>query len=238
MRKLLIILTLLSIPVFLFGQNTTKMNSIKRSTDYIYAEATMENAEEAYEVATDLLLIQVREYVAESEVHTGRTIRFEDIRNFVDSLHISRGDMMKTFLYVKKSDIPGGEKLTLPVQDNVKVETVAPKKPEIPHTSTSDATLKLEVSWQQDVIDRLLTAGSYSEARAVLSRLKSEFKIKKTGPMMECKNPAEVYLLVGKEGSLVTVLGPGEDSRTDFKSLTKTSDTYDGYDKVWFTFSK
>lgn len=34
------------------------------------------------------------------------------------------------------------------------------------------------------------------------------------------------------------VLGPGGTSRTDFKSLRKTSDNYNGYDKYWFKFSK
>ena len=65
MKKLLIILGILAMQFPVFGQNTKKMNSIKRSPMYLYAEATMENAAEAYEVANDLLLIQIREYAAE-----------------------------------------------------------------------------------------------------------------------------------------------------------------------------
>jgi len=56
--------------------------------------------------------------------------------------------------------------------------------------------------------------------------------------MAACKNPEEVFLLIGKDSAVVTVLGPGSTSRTDFKSLSKTTDNYNGYDKVWFIFSK
>lgn len=252
MKKLLIILGILAMQFPVFGQNTKKMNSIKRSPMYLYAEATMENAADAYEVANDLLLIQIREYAAERKALDGKDIIIKDIQGRQDSLQISRGDMVKVFLYVKKSDIQGVDNVTLvqnaghqepeapngniPVQSNVVPAAVEPETVSPP--AASDASLKLEAAWQQNVIDQLLSAGSYSGARSILSRLKAEFKIKKTGPMVECKTPAEVYLLVGKGGSVVTVLGPGAGSRTDFKELKKTSDSYDGYDKVWFTFSK
>lgn len=217
------------------GQNTKKMNSIKRSPMYLYAEATMENAAEAYEVANDLLLIQIREYAAERKALDGKDIIIKDIQGRQDSLQISRGDMVKVFLYVKKSDIQGVENVTL-MQNAAQPQTEAPKTVSTP--AASDASLKLETHWQQSVIDQLLSSEGYYNARSLLARLKAEFKIKRFGPMTECKNPSEVFLLVGKGGSVVTVLGPGAGSRTDFKELKKTSDSYDGYDKVWFTFSK
>lgn len=252
MKKLLIILGIVAMQFPVFGQNTKKMNSIKRSPMYLYAEATMENAAEAYEVANDLLLIQIREYAAERKALDGKDIIIKDIQGRQDSLQISRGDMVKVFLYVKKSDIQGVDNVTL-VQTAAQPQTEAPKgnvlvqsnvvpvNPEPETVSTpaaSDASLKLETHWQQSVIDQLLSSGGYYNARSLLARLKAEFKIKRFGPMTECKNPSEVFLLVGKGGSVVTVLGPGAGSRTDFKELKKTSDSYDGYDKVWFTFSK
>ena len=102
----------------------------------------------------------------------------------------------------------------------------------------TDTSLILETQWQQNVVDQLLSAESYSKAKSILARSRTEFKIKKTGPMETCKNPAEVFLLIGKNSAVVTVLGPGSSSRTDFKTLSKTSDNYNGYDKVWFIFSK
>lgn len=281
MRRLLFIVTMLTAVVPVWGQNTKKMNSIKRNPLYLYAEATMETASEAYEVANDLLLIEVKEYTDSKKSFRDKDVLIRDIQSQQDSLQIRRGEMVKVFLYVKKSNILDAENVTLVEKNSAagKTETPDTEKAEIPDTKktekgtstavtetvakeepaavheaapTSDPitvpaereatvenpSLKLEAAWQQEVVDQLLSAASYSEARTVLSRLKAEFKIKKTGPMATCKHPEEVFLLIGKDSAVVTVLGPGSTSRTDFKSLSKTSDNYDGYDKVWFIFSK
>lgn len=265
MKRLLFIVTMLTAVVPVWGQNTKKMNSIKRNPLYLYAEATMETASEAYEVANDLLLIEVKEYTDSKKSFRDKDVLIRDIRGHQDSLQIRRGEMVKVFLYVKKSNILDAENITL-VEKNSAAE-----KAEIPDTNKTEKgtsttatetvteaapapapvtvpaereatvenpSLKLESAWQQDVVDQLLSSASYSEARTVLSRLKAEFKIKKTGPMATCKNPEDVFLLIGKDSVVVTVLGPGGTSRTDFKSLSKTSDNYNGYDKIWFTFSK
>lgn len=264
---------MLTAVVPVWGQNTKKMNSIKRNPLYLYAEATMETASEAYEVANDLLLIEVKEYTDSKKAFRDKDVLIRDIRGHQDSLQIRRGEMVKVFLYVKKSNILDAENITLveknsaaekaEIPDTNKTEkgtsttateTVTEAEPSAVHeaapapvpvtvpaereATVENPSLKLESAWQQEVVDQLLSSASYSEARTVLSRLKAEFKIKKTGPMATCKNPEEVFLLIGKDSVVVTVLGPGGTSRTDFKSLSKTSDNYNGYDKIWFTFSK
>lgn len=257
MKRLLLIVAALSAVLTSWGQNTKKMNSIKRSTQYIYAEATMETAAEAFDVANDLLLIQIREYAESKKAFRDKDILIRDIQEQRDSLQIHRGDMVKVFLYVKKSNIINVDNATY--MDNTSVEenneyvleATTTESNTTPVTTTdkqgttktetetaADTSLRLESQWQQNVVDQLLSAGSYSNARSILARFKAEFKIKKTGPMETCKNPAEVFLLIGKNSAVVTVLGPGGTSRTDFKSLSKTSDNYNDYDKVWFIFSK
>lgn len=262
MKRLLLIVAALSAVITSWGQNSKKMNSIKRSTQYIYAEATMENAEEAFDVANDLLLIQVKEYAESKKAFRDKDILIRDIQEQRDSLQIHRGDMVKVFLYVKKSNILNVDNATY--MDNTSTEeennenvleattaesntttVTTSDKQSTTETKTkteikteADTSLKLESQWQQNVVDQLLSAESYSNARSILARFKAEFKVKKTGPMETCKNPSEVFLLIGKNAAVVTVLGPGGTSRTDFKSLSKTSDDYNGYDKVWFIFSK
>ena len=252
MKKIILIFSVLALTVPLLGQNTKKMNSIKRNPFYLYAEATMETAEEAFEVANDLLLIQIKEYASTSAFLKDKDVLIKNIRSQQDSLQIRRGDMVKVFLYVKKTDLQAVDNVTLlenasapqketaPGEVSVESNVATPPTPEqaSPQTGVADASLKLEAAWQQAVIDNLLSAGSYSEARAMLSRLKAEFKIKKTGPVESARDISEVYLLIGKNGNVETVLGPGRDSRTDFKALQKTSSSFEGYDKVWFTFAK
>ena len=102
-----------------------------------------------------------------------------------------------------------------------------------------DASLKLQVAWQQNVVDQLLGAESFPAAKALISRMKAEYKIKKTGPLATCKNPAECYMLVGKDGKVETVLGPGSSTRTDFRTLTSAPATLPAnMDIIWFTFAK
>ena len=252
MKRILSIAALLCAVSIAWGQNTKKMNSIKRSAQYIYAEATMETTKEAFEVANDLLLIQVKEYAASKKAFRDNDILVRNIQSQQDSLQIRRGPMVKVFLYVKKSDVLNVDNVVLvdntssgkndeeAVTVNVKETPTATSAnaPAEQDSAEGDTSLRLGTSWQQAVIDQLLSAGSYSEARSILARLKAEFKIKKTGPMETCGNPEEVFILVGKNSSVDTVLGPGGTSRTDFKSLRKTSDNYTGYDTYWFKFSK
>lgn len=59
------------------------------------------------------------------------------------------------------------------------------------NAAAGDPSLKLEVAWQQEVVDKLLSAASYSEARSILTRLKAEFKIKRPAQW----NHAEILLM-------------------------------------------
>ncbi len=125
-----------------WGQGTKKINSIKRSSQYLYAEATMPTAAEALEVANDLLLIQVKEYAGNKKGFEDKDILIRNISSARDSVQLRRGDMVKVFLYVKKSDIQTADNATLlaaapaekpqeaaPVQGNVeKVSLPTPEE--------------------------------------------------------------------------------------------------------------
>lgn len=253
-RILTCLLALLLAGTLAWSQGTKKINSIKRSSQYLYAEATMPTAAEALEVANDLLLIQVKEYAGGKKAFEDKDILIRNISSARDSVQLRRGDMVKVFLYVKKSDIQTADNATLlaadtaeksqetpAVQGNVeKVSLPAPeeKAPEaVP--GHEDTSLKLEVAWQQHAVDQLLGAESFSAAKALLSRMKAEYKIKKTGPLATCKNPAESFMLIGKDGKVQTVLGPGGDTRTDFRTLTSAPASLPANaDIIWFIFAK
>ena len=249
-RLLTCLLALLMVSVMTWGQGTKKINSIKRSTQYLYAEATMPTAAEALEVANDLLLIQVKEYAGSKKGFEDKDILIRNISSARDSVQLRRGDMVKVFLYVKKSDIQTAENATLlapekpqeaPVPGNVEKVVLPEPEEKAPEAvpGHEDASLKLQVAWQQNVVDQLLGAESFPAAKALISRMKAEYKIKKTGPLATCKNPAECYMLVGKDGKVETVLGPGSSTRTNFRTLTSAPATLPAHmDIIWFTFAK
>ena len=252
-RILTCLCALLLVSVMAWSQGAKRINSIKRSSQYLYAEATMPTAAEALEVANDLLLIQIKEYTGSKKAFEDKDILIRNINSSRDSVQLRRGDMIKVFLYVKKSDIQTAENATLlaaaapekpqeaPVPGNVEKVVLPEPEEKAPEAAPGkeDASLKLELAWQQNVVDQLLGATSFSSAKALLSRMKAEYKIKKTGPLSTCKNPAECFMLIGKDGKVETVLGPGSSTRTDFRTLTSAPATLPAHmDIIWFTFAK
>lgn len=249
-KKLIVVLTFLLAAVPGFSQKSQSVNSIKRNSQYLYAEATMETVEDAYDVAKELLVGSVKDYASGKKAFRDKNILVKDIASRCDSIQLRRGEMYKVFLYVKKSDI-------IDVAENVTVIGEAPgvlepqreQKEQAAATTIvstpvvkdkdGDPSLRLPVAWQQDVIDRLLAASSYDEARAQVSRLRAESKIKRAGPEKTCRDRSAAFWLVGRDGQVVTVLGPGAGERTDFRNLSKTTLTdYSGMDLYWFTLAK
>lgn len=161
MKRILSIAALLCAVSIAWGQNTKKMNSIKRSAQYIYAEATMETTKEAFEVANDLLLIQVKEYAASKKAFRDNDILVRNIQSQQDSLQIRRGPMVKVFLYVKKSDVLNVDNVVLvdntssgkndeeAVTVNVKETPTATSAnaPAEQDSAEGDTSLRLGTSW-------------------------------------------------------------------------------------------
>lgn len=248
-RLITCLVALFLVTVMAWSQGTKKINSIKRSNQYLYAEATMPTQAEAFEVANDLLLIQVKEYAGSKKAFDDKDILIRNINSARDSVQLRRGEMVKVFLYVKKSDIQTAENVTLLSGGGAsKPEEIVPgnvekveleRAPEEKTSSAQNISLRLESAWQQNAVDQLLSAGSFAAAKAMLARMKAEYKIKNTGPLSSCRRPAESFMLVGKDGKVQTVLGPGADTRTDFRTLTSVPATLPGEaDIIWFTFAK
>lgn len=266
-RKILLLAVLLAASVTLVGQNTKKMNTIKMDLQYLYSEATMDTAQEAFDMAKSLLLVNAKEYLDSEKIQKSKDEITRILDEKQDSLMMKRADIFKVFLYVKKEDVagtgsPAVEPAPTPAPEAASAAAPAAQAPAVPAGgpayavnpsvqpspaaqpqplagASGDASLKLSVAWQQDVIDRLLAASSFGEAKARLNRFKAEFKIKKTGPLATAKDISTVFLLVGLGDGSVTVLGPNEGGRTDFSSLTKVSALPEGSrEAAWFTFAK
>lgn len=241
-----------------FAQGSKLVNSIKRNSQYLYAEATMDTVNDAYDVAKELLINNIKEYASDKKAFRDKDILVRDIASHCDSIQLRRGEMYKVFLYVNKDNILEvednvtliGERPAEPVvlpKDNTVVSETASMHEEVPvqkqepveKAPERDSSLDLSIPWQQDVIDRLLAAPSYEQAKAMVSRFRAESKIKRAGPEETCRDRSASFWLVGYNGEVVTVLGPGSGERTDFNNQTKsTLEYYSGLDLYWFTLAK
>ena len=83
-----------------------KINTIKKSSSYIYAEATLDNEQDALDLAQELLYQRINEYIATKK-------KFKDAKEAVvinqnyasEQIKLPRGNMFRAFMYVKKSDV-------------------------------------------------------------------------------------------------------------------------------------
>lgn len=209
------------------AQNTSKeINDIKRNESYLYAEATDQDAEKAFGMARDLLISFMVEY-AQGQ----RELSDEDhelIKNNVNRLQrmqMPRGTQHRVFVYIAKADVLSAEAPAMPPQ-------AKPLGQSLPKAAPG--------TWQEKVINDLLACETLYQGKVMLNRLKAEYRVKRTGYMSSCPDPAACYLLVGDaEGNLKTVLGPGDGQRTNLR--TKSADTLDNYDAqtaIWFQLAK
>lgn len=108
---------------------------------------------------------------------------------------------------------------------------------------TADSnSMRLSVPWQQTAIEDILKKTSLTEVVALLNRLKAEYKVKRMGTYNESKNAALSFWVIcenDSNSSLITVLGPGTDSRVNFKTMQHDSlGNYSGKNAMWFDFAK
>ena len=219
--------------------NSKKINKIKRDSQYLYAEATTKDANEAYETALELLNGFIDEYVqSKKKYNSSENIIIKDVRSHYEQIQMQRGDLTRVFVYVKKSDIIPADNST--IRENV-------GKKEEPDTDVSveehlegDASLRLEKAWQQEIVDQLLACNTIVEAKSLLNRRKAEYKVKRIGTPDSCRNKETCFWVIGDEsGKLLTVLGKGSDKRTNFKTLELDSlENYSNAKAIWFTMSE
>lgn len=138
---------------------------------------------------------------------------------------------------VKKKEEKEESKKEEKQEETVLVSTVEPVN--TPPVANGDQSLRLAKSWQQDAIDELLACSNVTEARAKMNRLRIGLKIKRFGSADSCKNPEKCFWLIfNEQEQVVTILGPGTDSRTNFRSLTKDNlKNYTGQGAIWFTLA-
>lgn len=225
--------------ITLFAQDVSvadKINAIKLDTkNYIYAEATMEKSEEAFDVATELLENYIREYaLKDNSFKLKDTVVVRNIARKSYRLQMRRGEMYRAFVYVKRNDVmPASNGIVLAKEDKKDIKTdVIQVMPPTPQKGSLEV---LEKS-RQETIDKLINSGTAENAYAMLSDLKIQNKIISFGMPKDCKDASQSYWLIAdKQGKVITVLGKGNSERTNFKE--KRLDSLSNYHDIaiWFT---
>lgn len=261
MKKLIVLTIALIMASTVMGQSVSKqINDIKRSKQYISAEATMETEEQAYALAEELLAKSISEYVADKkDLKQAANVIVKDVAGKAEKLQMKRGEMARVFLYVKKNDIIAADNTRVLVQPNNTAAKETEKKKGEEKSKTARASdsspdlvstvedIKGDApsdvaagSWQVKAINELLACESLAEAQKKLEEMKTDMQVKRYGAPATCRNPEKCcWLIFDEQQNIVTVLGEGSDSRINHK--TQQADklsNYKDHNAIWFMLAK
>ena len=192
-------MTSLLIGISTFAQESPlkQINQIKRDNSYLYAEATMENADDALDVARELLMKQVLEYVESNpKLSQSKDVIVKNVNANSASLSMKRGPMFRIFVYVKKSDIEGVRNATalntIDGTSKVVVEQPVPPIPVPEKPAKVVEQLQPKVDAAPVVKKEEPVAEKQPIAKADSPKEKKQFEAKVDASVEEKKQPASM----------------------------------------------
>lgn len=106
-----------------------QMNELKRSGDYVYAEASAPSESDAKSACDALIKIEVSKFLASQNADTGNEI-VKNISNYNRKYLVQpRGDMTRAFGYIAKTDIAAAGNITPVTRPQPSVETAVKEEP-------------------------------------------------------------------------------------------------------------
>lgn len=182
-----------------------EINKIKKSSSYIYAEATLADKQAAIDLAKDILYQNVNEWVSKQKKFAGSNSVVTVNTNYaVDDMTLPRGNMYRAFMYVKKSDIIPASNVT--VTETPEMQVAADGKP----------SSKVEViagdTEASAVVSELLKAENTGQLSAVLKQLKQQGKVSDYNKLSALSQPEDYFMVIfTREGNIEAVLSDGAD---------------------------
>ena len=179
-----------------------KINSIKKDSQYLYAEATASTEDEAHDIAEEILYDEINEWAAtKKKLQNSASLAVNNKQSLWTTISLPRGNMFRSFIYVKKSDI-------LPVENSEVIgnANVVPDK-----AGTMESTV--EEIWPE-AVTTLAGCTEYTDLAAKIKQMKAEGKLESYARYAQLDNPDACYLAIyNKEGKVLAILSPGSDRR-------------------------
>lgn len=183
-----------------------EINSIKKSSSYIYGEATLEDRQAAIDLAKEILYQNINQWVEKQKKFAEANKVVTTNTNYsVEDVTLPRGNWYRAFMYVKKSDI-------IPVE-NVQVT-------EVPEVKTNSGASKVSGNTSpaartglgSELTQKFLEPANTGQLSAMLKQLKEQGVVLDYNKLSQLKTPEEYVLFVfSREGNVVAVLSAGNE---------------------------
>lgn len=233
-NKYILFLLPLLFPIVAAAQATdevkSKINSIKKSSQYLWADVTAANEQDAKDLAEDELYQNINEWVATKEKLRGSSsLVVNNKRELWAELKMPRGNMFRSFLYVKKKDIQGVENATV-------IENVNKTAADGAGVSAVEEVFDYQPT---PTVKALMDCKKYAEFTALIKTKKAEGKVTFYGRYASLEKP-EIYFLAvyNRAGEMVAMLTPGPNR---INVQTKKADdvaNYSGCGAIGFTINE
>ncbi len=212
--KLACFVAALMISAVAFAQNSEEakktINSIKKNSQYIYAEATAATQQDAKDLAEEILYEEINSYVAsKKKMRINPKIVINNRKELVSSLALPRGNMFRSFIYVKKSDVLAVENSEMIGNKTSNGETAA---------ATTTPVVSTVTPVYADEVKQVMACSTFDEVKNLMTKFKSEGKIRHFGGYASLEDPDPYYLAIyNRQYQIVAVLTPGP-NRTNTKT--------------------
>ena len=215
------------------------INTIKRDTMYIYAEATMKDLNEAYNGARAILEMKVGDWVRDQHPDEGIEVCIVKAKEHFMQLETRRGDFYRAFVYVRKTDI-------MPVTDKSEVSVfevapvVHPNQIEaVPAIIVEEEPVEVEKSPTLELTSdekQMRQIRSFYEVEPYIKSLKSKGKLKEYGKYATMPENEDCHLFVyDKQGNISALIRKSGSTQYNLNTLKEDNiKNYKNCGAIWF----
>ncbi len=226
-----IVMALLLMPSIILSAQTVdekkkEINKIKKSSQYIYAEATAATEQEAKELAEEILYQEINEWVAsQKKLRQSSDILISDRKELWATVSLLRGNMYRSFIYVKKSNIQSADNTEIISNDN--------------HdnlTSTVEQMKNQAANAYPETVTKIAACQEYTEMANMIKEMEAQGKIEHYARYASLTKPENYYLAIyDKTGKVKAVLSPGNERTNVVTGQADAVTNYAGCGAIGFT---
>lgn len=197
---------------------TRRINSIKESSEYIYAESTTRELTEAEENARILLRLNVEDWLSTAVPEEEKAACLEKIPALTQEMQARRGILYRAFLYVRKADlvpsvaVPPGPAVPVVIAEVVYVPE------EIPAVMKDEETVEKvpEAPVLSALEEKMLSVKRFSDVKSFVTSLEKEGVIRDYGKYATMPSGEPCYVFVyDRSGDVVAHIKVTVDQQTD-----------------------
>ena len=215
------------------------INTIKRDTMYIYAEATMKDLDEACNGARAILEMKVSDWVLKQHPDEGIEVCIVKAKEHFVQLETRRGDFYRAFVYVRKNDIlPVSDKSEVEVFEVVPIDNAKDEKAISATAIQEDDVVKeentsvLELTAEEKQMKQVKT---FYDIEPYIKGLKSKGKLKKYGKYATMPADEDCHLFVyDKQGNITALIRKSATSQYNLNTLKEDNiNDYKNCGAIW-----